>query len=345
MELEYSDCLLRPPLSHLVLHNEPKLHMHTQPEFLRLRAHLEQTIVGQSRLLDRLMIALLVGGHILLEGPPGLAKTTAVKALAGGVHARFQRIQFTPDLMPADITGSDVFNPKTEDFRFVEGPLFNQIVLADEINRAPPKVQSALLEAMEERQVTVSGRSHRLPDLFVVMATQNPLEQAGTYPLPEAQLDRFLLHVTLDYPSEQEELEILERDRRLHFHAADRLDTRLDPETVLAARNEVAELHIEETLKRYVVSIVNATRNPGQWRADWQEAVRFGASPRATLALVRAASAHAYLQGRDYIIPDDILDVAPDVLRHRVIASFSAKTKQLSSDELIAGLLDIIPVP
>jgi len=320
--------------------------MQTQPEFLTLRRHLEQVIIGQSRLLDRLMIALLTGGHILLESPPGLAKTTAVKALASGVHARFQRVQFTPDLMPADITGSDVFNPKTGDFRFVEGPLFNEIILADEINRAPPKVQSALLEAMEEHQVTISGQSHALPDLFIVMATQNPLEQSGTYPLPEAQLDRFLIHVVIDYPDEDEELQILDQDRRMHFGVdRDSLDTRLSPATVLTARREVAEIHIEDSIKRYVVSIVNATRNPGKWLPDWHDAIRFGASPRATLAMVRAASAHAYLQGREYIIPDDVIEVAGDVLRHRIIPSFSARSKQLTSDDLIRGILDAIPVP
>jgi MoxR-like ATPase len=320
--------------------------MQTQPEFLTLRQHLEQLIIGQSRLLDRLMIALLTGGHILLEGPPGLAKTTAVKALAGGVHARFQRIQFTPDLMPADITGSDVFNPKTGDFRFVSGPLFNEIILADEINRAPPKVQSALLEAMEEHQVTISGQSHALPDLFIVMATQNPLEQSGTYPLPEAQLDRFLLHVVIDYPDEEEELRILDLDRGMHFgEDKDRTETRISPATVLNARHEVAEIHIEESLERYAVSIVAATRKPGKWLPDWHDAIRFGASPRATLAMVRAASAHAYLQGRDYVIPDDVIEVAGDVLRHRIMPSFAAKAKQLTSDDLIQGILNAIPVP
>jgi MoxR-like ATPase len=320
--------------------------MQTQPEFLLLREHLEQVIIGQARLLDRLMIALLTGGHVLLESAPGLAKTTAVKALASGVHAHFQRIQFTPDLMPADITGSDVFNPKTGDFRFVKGPLFNEIILADEINRAPPKVQSALLEAMEEHQVTLSGQSHTLPDLFIVLATQNPLEQSGTYPLPEAQLDRFLLHVVIDYPDEEQELQILNLDRRRHF-GEDKTDlaTRMTPATVLKARREVAEIHIEETLQRYVVRIVNATREPGKWLPEWQDAIRFGASPRATLAMVRAASAHAYLQGRDYVLPDDIIEVCGDVLRHRIIPSFSAKSKQLASDDLISGILETIPVP
>jgi MoxR-like ATPase len=320
--------------------------MQTQSEFLKLRRHLEQTIVGQRSLLDRLMICLLTGGHVLLESPPGLAKTTSVKALASGVHASFQRIQFTPDLMPADITGSEIFNPKTGDFEFAEGPLFHEIILADEINRAPPKVQSALLEAMEEHQVTIGGRSHGLPDLFVVMATQNPLEQAGTYPLPEAQLDRFLLHVVVEYPSEDEELKILERDRQLHFSEdASIPDTRISPETVLAARHEVAEIHMEESLERYVVSIVNATRAPEKWKADWKDYIQYGASPRATLAMVRAASAHAYLVGRDYVIPDDILEVAPDVLRHRIIPSFTARSNKLDANEIVHGLLQTVPVP
>lgn len=320
--------------------------MQTQPEFLTLRQHLEQTIIGQTVLLDRLMIAMLTGGHILLESVPGLAKTTAVKALANGVHASFQRLQFTPDLMPADITGSDIFDPKSGDFRFVMGPLFHEIILADEINRAPPKVQSALLEAMEEHQVTIGGQSYPLPDLFIVMATQNPLEQGGTYPLPEAQLDRFLLHVVVNYPDAEEELQILERDRQLHFgEERNELDTRLSPETVLAARQEVAEIHMEKELERYVVNIVQATRNPGHWDSELQDAIQFGASPRATLAMVRAASAHAYLQGREYVIPDDVLEVAGDVLRHRIIPGYAARARELDAQALIARLLEIIPVP
>jgi len=320
--------------------------MQTQPEFLTLRQHLEQTIVGQTALLDRLMIAMLTGGHILLESAPGLAKTTAVKALANGVHASFQRIQFTPDLMPADITGSDIFDPKSSDFRFVKGPLFHEIILADEINRAPPKVQAALLEAMEELQVTIGGQSYPLPDLFIVMATQNPLEQGGTYPLPEAQLDRFLLHVIVDYPDADEELQILERDRKLHFgEDKDDLNTRLSPDTVLAARREVAEVHLEKELERYVVSIVQATRNPGHWHDELKDSIQFGASPRATLAMVRAASAHAYLQGRDYVIPDDVLEVAGDVLRHRIIPSYAARARELDAQALINRLLEVIPVP
>ena len=320
--------------------------MQNQPQFMTLRQHLQSIIVGQPVLLDRLMIALLTGGHLLLEGPPGLAKTTAVKALAAGVHAGFQRIQFTPDLMPADITGSEVFDPRGGDFRFVAGPLFREIILADEINRAPPKVQSALLEAMEEHQVTVNGRSHALPELFVVMATQNPLEQAGTYPLPEAQLDRFLLHVLLAYPDAEQEYEILQRDRQRHF-AMDppAVATPLSPQTVLAARREVAQLHIEESVQRYMVAIVQSTRQPDSLGADWRDCVQYGASPRATLALARAASAHAYLQGRDYVLPDDVQEVAADVLRHRIILSFTARARQLSVEALLNGILAAVPVP
>jgi MoxR-like ATPase len=320
--------------------------MQTQPEFLKLREHMQKVIVGQHRLIDRIMIGVLTGGHLLLEGPPGLAKTTAVKTLASGIHASFQRIQFTPDLMPSDITGSDVFDPNKVDFRFIEGPLFHEIILAYEINRAPPKVQSALLEAMEELQVTVGGRTHKLPGLFIVMATQNPLEQSGTYPLPEAQLDRFLLHVVLDYPSEEEEFHILQRDRLSHFgEDAKPLDTRISPETVLQARREVAEVHVEEVLDRYAVTIVNGTRQLEKWCEEWEGYIEIGASPRATLALVRAASAHAYLAGRDYVIPDDVQDVAVDILRHRLTLSLAARASKVSRDDIIDRLLEKIPVP
>ncbi|MCG6911334.1 MAG: AAA family ATPase, partial [Deltaproteobacteria bacterium] len=221
--------------------------MDSQYAFHELRERLQDVIIGQQKLVDRLMISLLTGGHFLLEGPPGLAKTKAVTSLAAAVHASFQRIQFTPDLMPGDLTGSDVFDPESHTFRFIQGPVFHEIILADEINRAPPKVQSALLEAMAEHQVTIGGVTRRLPDLFVVMATQNPLEQSGTYPLPEAQLDRFLMHIVLSYPTEDDELKILQLDRKLHYgEDAEMLETRLQPETVLLARREVAEIHVEE---------------------------------------------------------------------------------------------------
>ncbi len=320
--------------------------MKTQPEFLQLRQHLAQVIVGQSALLDRLMIALLTGGHILLEGPPGLAKTTAVNTLASGVHASFQRIQFTPDLMPGDLTGSDIFDPKESAFRFVEGPIFHEIVLADEINRAPPKVQSALLEAMQEHQVTVGNTTRRLPDLFIVMATQNPLETTGTYPLPEAQLDRFLLHVMLTYPSQEEELLILQRDRQ-QYYGADPLavSSPLKPATVLQARREVAGIHVEEMLERYIVSLVAATRNLGSIDRGWTDYLVAGASPRASIGLLRVASALAYLRGQEYLSPEIIQEIAPDVLRHRIVLSYAARAASVSADDIIRRILDHVPVP
>jgi MoxR-like ATPase len=320
--------------------------MQTQQEFLTLRDHMQTVIVGQSHLIDCIMIGVLTGGHLLLEGPPGLAKTTSVKTLASGVHASFQRIQFTPDLMPSDLTGSDVYDPDKNRFEFVAGPLFHEIILADEINRAPPKVQSALLEAMEEHQVTVSNHTHILPELFIVMATQNPLEQAGTYSLPEAQLDRFLLHVPLDYPDQDEELEILKRDRRSHF--GDDIvtrETRLTPETVLKARHEVAEIHIEPSLDQYVIKLVHATRQLGEWIEEWHDYIEFGASPRASLALIRSASAYAYLHGRDFVIPDDIIAIANNVLRHRILLNYTAQANQVSADDIIDRLLKLVPVP
>jgi MoxR-like ATPase len=316
--------------------------MLNQPHIIALRRSLENAIVGQAALLDRLVIGLLTGGHILLEGLPGLAKTTAVKALSSSVHASFQRIQFTPDLLPGDLTGTDIYNPQAGSFCFVEGPLFHEIVLADEINRAPAKVQSALLEAMQEHQITVGGVTRALPPLFMVMATQNPLEQSGTYPLPEAQLDRFLLHVELDYPTAEEELLILQRDRTVRTDSA---APAVDVRTVLAAREEVKQIHISSELERYIVTLVGATRNIGQYLPQLADMIEVGASPRASLAIAQAASAHAYLQGRDYVIPDDILAVAPDCLRHRIILSFNARMEKRSRSELIQALLEAVPVP
>lgn len=318
--------------------------MQSQSAIITLRQSLERTIVGQSALLDRLVIGLLTGGHLLLEGLPGLAKTTAVKALAGAVHARFQRVQFTPDLLPGDLTGSDIYNPQEGSFCFVEGPLFHEIILADEINRAPAKVQSALLEAMQEHQITVGGVTRPLPPLFMVMATQNPLEQAGTYPLPEAQLDRFLLHVELTYPSAEDELLILQRDRADNVIALES-GPRMDVQTVLAARAEVKRIHLDSALERYIVTLVGATRDIAHWLPDQVGMIEVGASPRASLAIANAACAHAYLHGREYVIPDDIHAIAADCLRHRIIPSFNARMEKVSCNAMIQALLNAVPVP
>lgn len=320
--------------------------MTTQSAIVALRESLAQTIVGQTKLLDRLVVTLLAGGHVLVEGLPGLAKTTAVKSLADAVHASFQRVQFTPDLLPGDLTGTDIYNPNEGSFDFAQGPLFHEIVLADEINRAPAKVQSALLEAMQERQITVGGVTRALPPLFMVMATQNPLEQAGTYPLPEAQLDRFLLHITLDYPSEAEELEVLKRERaRLKQGLATPIAPVIDAALVLKARGEVNHLHLAPELEQYIVSIVAATRKLEKIAPDIARFIAVGASPRATLAIAHAAQALAYLRGRDYVGPDDILDIAPDCLRHRLIPTVSARVEKVTLDSVIGKLLDSVPAP
>jgi MoxR-like ATPase len=322
------------------------MRMKPQEAVVSLRRSLEATIVGQEKLLDRLMVALLAGGHVLVEGLPGLAKTTAVKALANGIHASFQRVQFTPDLLPGDLTGTDVYNPQQGSFCFSEGPLFHEMVLADEINRAPAKVQSALLEAMQEHQITVGGVTRKLPPLFMVMATQNPLEQAGTYPLPEAQLDRFLLHVVLHYPSADEELEILKREReRLRENLVTGAAATVDVATVLAARQEVNHIHLAPELERYIVALVQATRDLGQHLPEHARHLEVGASPRATLAIAHGAAALAYLRGRDYVSPDDILDIAPDCLRHRIIVSVAARVEKVDADRLIDQLLNAIAVP
>jgi len=317
--------------------------MSTQSSILDLRNALSTVIVGQRILLDRLIIGLLADGHVLVEGLPGLAKTTAVKTLAAAIHGSFRRIQFTPDLLPGDLTGTDVYHEGQ--FEFIEGPLFHEIILADEINRAPAKVQAALLEAMQEHQITVGGVTRPLPPLFMVMATQNPLEQAGTYPLPEAQLDRFLLHVSLDYPSDAEELDILRRDRAQASAGHVPLTAVIDTATVLAAREEVRQVHVSEEVERYIVALVRATRAPGEWRADWANAVEVGASPRASLALLHASAAAAYLRGRDYVTPDDVRNLAADCLRHRITLSLDARLQKLDRDAFIAGLLEAVPAP
>lgn len=311
-----------------------------------LRTRIQAVIVGQEELIDKMLIAMLAGGHVLLEGPPGLAKTTLVHALAEGVNASFQRVQFTPDLMPSDLTGSEVFEPSNGSFRFIAGPLFHEILLADEINRAPPKVQSALLEAMAEHQITVAGKTHRLPDIFMVLATQNPLEQSGTYPLPEAQLDRFLFKIVLRYPSIEEEVEITRRARRAHEgHVEAEIEALLQPTDLLLLREQLNTVHIDERLEHFAVQLVAATRNLTEHLPEWSDYLRAGASPRASISLLRASTARALLRGRDYVLPEDIIALAPDILRHRIQLNFSARAQGISEEAIIATLLDSLPTP
>ena len=316
--------------------------MHDIIPLQQLRTYLESIIVGQHDLLDRLLISLLTGGHLLVEGLPGLAKTTAIKTLANGVHASFQRIQFTPDLLPSDLTGAEIYDPETHQFNFRAGPLFHEIVLADEINRAPAKVQAALLEAMQEHQVTIGGVSYPLPELFMVMATQNPLDQAGTYPLPEAQLDRFLLHVVLDYPSESDELEVLRRHRA---GVSTRSEApKIDVAWVLNARSQVNAVHLAPELEAWIVRLVAATRDMSKHVPEADGQIDCGASPRASLALAQAAQALAFLRGRDFVTPEDLLDIAPDALRHRLLLSPVGQLARVNRDALIARLCDALPI-
>ena len=312
----------------------------------RLNAVLDevrQVIVGQSALLDRLMIALLADGHVLLEGVPGLAKTLSINTLAEALHAQFRRIQFTPDLLPADLVGTSIYDARQGSFSTKPGPIFTHLLLADEINRAPAKVQSALLEAMQERQVTIAGETLLLPAPFLVLATQNPIEQEGTYPLPEAQLDRFMLKVRVSYPSKQEELEIIERMTRGEAPAARRVGTL---EMIAEARRLVTEVHVADKIKRYIVELVGATREPAAHGlpelAPW---IAYGASPRASIYLTLAARAHAFLRKRAFVLPEDVKAVAPDVLRHRVLLSYEAEAEALHVDEVIRRLLAGVKVP
>jgi len=321
---------------------------HLQDAFSRLRDDLRQQIIGQPRLIDCLLIALLADGHLLVEGAPGLAKTTAVKVLASRIDADFHRVQFTPDLLPADLTGTDVFRPQSGTFEFERGPLFHNIVLADEINRAPAKVQSALLEAMAERQITVGRHTWQLPNLFMVMATQNPIEQEGTFALPEAQLDRFLMHVTIGYPDAAAELAIL----RLAREQAARPATSVVPaaplvsqEEVFAARAAVLGVHVAPALEQYLAQLVLATRDAGQYGPELKRWIAWGASPRATIALDRCARAQAWLSGRDFALPEDVHAIAHEVLRHRVLLSYEAEAEGIRSDKVIHRLLDLVPLP
>ena len=319
-----------------------------QTAFAKLRSAISEVIIGQPALVDRLLIALLADGHLLVEGAPGLAKTTAIKELADRLEGNFHRIQFTPDLLPADLTGTEIYRPQTGEFEFQRGPIFHNLILADEVNRAPAKVQSALLEAMAERQVTVGRITYDLPRLFLVMATQNPIEQEGTYPLPEAQLDRFLMHVRIDYPDADAEQSILElaRDRaRREMSASSPDHDRIREVDVLAGQAEVLDLHLAPALENYIVQLVLATRSPEAYGNDLARWVAYGASPRGTIALDRCARAHAWLSGRDYVSPDDVQAVAYDTLRHRVLLSFEAEADGIDADRFIGELLARVPVP
>ncbi|GHD12162.1 hypothetical protein GCM10007052_12690 [Halioglobus japonicus] len=310
-----------------------------------LQDWLSSQIIGQQHLVERLIIALLADGHLLVEGAPGLAKTRAVKSLADGLEGDFQRIQFTPDLLPGDVTGTEIYRPQEGSFHFQRGPIFHHLVLADEINRAPAKVQSALLEAMAERQVSVGSQTYDLPPLFLVMATQNPIEQEGTYPLPEAQLDRFLLHVNVDYPSAEAELDILRLTRsEAHQQTTAALPAELSQQSIFAARDEVLALHMAESVEEYIVQLVVASRHPENYSAELAAWIAYGGSPRATIALDRCARAHAWLAGRDYVSPDDVQAIAGDVLRHRLLLSFEAEANGVTPDQVIRELLQLVPV-
>jgi len=305
---------------------------------------LQRNIVGQAHLLEAMLVALLADGHILVEGPPGLAKTRAINSLAKACNTSFHRLQFTPDLLPSDITGTDIFMPDEGAFKFAKGPIFHNLVLADEINRAPAKVQSALLEAMAERQVSVGSKSYELPSPFLVMATQNPVEQEGTYPLPEAQLDRFLIKVLVDYPSAHEELEVLKLTRRERDGSQPELPDSISMDLIFEARQELNNVQVSDTVDAYIVDLVTATRNPVNYDPQLASMIEYGASPRATIALDLCARASAWLDGRDYVTPIDVQKYAYPVLRHRIIPTYQAEADNLSTDNIIEKLLKAVAV-
>jgi len=307
-----------------------------------VRNEIGKVLVGQRELVDGLLMGLFARGHILIEGVPGLAKTSAVKALASSVKADFKRIQFTPDLLPADLMGTEIFMPKTGDFTIKKGPIFHNIILADEINRAPSKVQSALLEAMQERQVTIGGTTFKLEEPFLVMATQNPIEQEGTYPLPEAQVDRFMLKLVMDYPDKTEEKEIMERVGFEKPLAINQIINPLQLDEIIAL---IKEIFVDEKLKDYIIDLVFATRKPKDYNIDIAEYIQFGASPRATIFLSLIARAYAFLQGRAYVTPQDIKTVAPDVLRHRIILTYEAEAEDITTEQIIGRIFDSVEVP
>ena len=322
--------------------------MSHQQTIQQLTDYVGQHIIGQSMLVNRLLIALLADGHLLVEGAPGLAKTRAIKVLSEGIEGDFHRVQFTPDLLPADLTGTEIYRPQDGSFKFQQGPLFHNLILADEINRAPAKVQSALLEAMAERQITVGSTTYRLPDLFLVMATQNPIEQEGTYPLPEAQLDRFLMHVFIDYPDAEHEKDILHltrREARQELREPAKPDNLVSQQDLFAARKDVLDIYMADNLEDYLLQLVLSTRTPEKYGDDLAQWLEYGASPRATMALDRCARAHAWLAGRDFVTPEDIQTMAHDVMRHRIILSFEAEAEGMTTDKFIDELVSRIAVP
>ncbi len=314
----------------------------------RLKAHINTQIIGQDVLVDRMLIALLADGHLLVEGAPGLAKTRAINVLSQGIEADFHRVQFTPDLLPADLTGTEIYRPQQGSFEFQKGPLFHNLILADEINRAPAKVQAALLEAMAERQITVGKATYALPALFMVMATQNPIEQEGTYPLPEAQLDRFLMHVKIDYPNavhEQSILHLARAEAKGKLQSSASSVEKISQQILFEARNEVLDIYMAEALERYLLEIVLATRTPSAYGQDLAKWIEYGASPRASIALDRCARAKAWLDQRDFVDPGDIQAIAFDVLRHRLLLSYEAEAEGITSDDVITQLIARIAVP
>ncbi|WP_185230358.1 AAA family ATPase [Teredinibacter franksiae] len=319
--------------------------MSTKAAIDNLRTWLDSQIIGQPHLNDRLLIALIADGHLLVEGAPGLAKTKAIKTLSEGIEGDFHRVQFTPDLLPSDVTGTDIYRPEQGTFEFQAGPIFHNLVLADEINRAPAKVQSALLEAMGERQISVGKATYKLPELFLVMATQNPIEQEGTYPLPEAQLDRFLMHVEVDFPDADAERQILHLSRREASQSRPK-DTMAEPvnqTAIFAAREEALSLHMAEPVETYIVQLTDATRNRSHYGSDLPRWLDFGVSPRATISLDRCSRAHAWLNGKDYVSPEDVRAVIHDVYRHRLILSFEAEANGQTANKIVDELINRVP--
>lgn len=311
-----------------------------------LKESVKQQIIGQENLIENLLVCLLADGHMLIEGMPGLAKTTAAKAIADGIEGDFHRVQFTPDLLPSDLVGTEIYTQDTGSFEFREGPLFTNIVLADEINRSPAKVQSALLEAMAERQVTVGHQTYPLPELFMVLATQNPFEQEGTYSLPEAQLDRFLMYVVIDYPNFEEEMQIIDLDeKKCSDTKKKKVKAVATQKEIFKARESVNKMHISDSLKEYIVSLVLATRSPGKYDPDLANWIMHGASPRASIALIRTSKALAWLRGDEYVTPKHIQTIAPYVLSHRIILTFEAEAKSVSRNNIISRLLEVVAVP